>query len=93
MLSFMPTTCVCVHPPAPIHSLTHAPTSDPLHKLRVRLSICFFIVFFKKKLGIPDKILNVIISFHEGMKAAVVSDGEFSDSFNVTNGTKQGVVS
>ena len=36
-----------------------------------------------KKLGIPDKILNIIISFHEGMKAAVVSDGEFSDSFDV----------
>ena len=30
-----------------------------------------------KKLGIPDKMLNVIISFHEGMKAPVVSDGEF----------------
>ena len=45
-----------------------------------------------KKLGILDKMLNVIISFHEGMKAAVVSDGEFSDSFDVTNGTKQGCV-
>ena len=30
-----------------------------------------------KKLGIPEKMLNVIISFHEGMKAPVVSDGEF----------------
>ena len=41
-----------------------------------------------KKLGMPDKMLNIIISFHKGMKAAVVSDGEFSDSFDVTNGTK-----
>ena len=31
-----------------------------------------------KKLGIPDNMLNVIISFHEGMKAAVLSDSEFS---------------
>ena len=35
-----------------------------------------------KKFGISD-MLNVIISFHEGMKAAVLS--EFSDSFGVSN--------
>ena len=45
-----------------------------------------------KKLGITDKILNIIISFHEGMKATVVSDGEFSDSFAVANGTKRGCI-
>ena len=45
-----------------------------------------------KRLGIPDKMLNVIISFHEGMKASVLSDGVFSDSFDVSNGTKQGCV-
>jgi hypothetical protein len=42
----------------------------------------------------PDHLLgmNVIISFHEGMKAAVLSDGDFSDPFDVCNGTKQGCV-
>ena len=45
-----------------------------------------------KKLGIPDNMLNVIISFHDGMRASVVSNGESSDPFNVTNGTKQGCV-
>jgi hypothetical protein len=44
------------------------------------------------KLGIPDSMLKVIISFHEGMRASVGSNGETSDSFNVTNGTKQGCV-
>ena len=45
-----------------------------------------------KRLGIPDNMLSVIVSFHEGMKGAVVSDGDISDPFNVTNGTKQGCV-
>ncbi|XP_014777682.1 uncharacterized protein LOC106874457 [Octopus bimaculoides] len=42
-----------------------------------------------KNLGIPDKMLNVIV-YHDGMKAAVVSGGESSASFDVRNGTKQG---
>lgn len=45
-----------------------------------------------KQLGIPDNMLNIIISFHDGMKASVVSNGESSEPFNVTNGTKQGCV-
>lgn len=45
-----------------------------------------------KKLGIPDNMLNIIISFHKGMKASVLSDGQSSDVFDVTNGTKQGCV-
>ncbi|CAI9734599.1 Hypothetical predicted protein [Octopus vulgaris] len=45
-----------------------------------------------KKLGIPDKMLNVIIFFHEEMKAAVMSGGEPSASFDVTNGKKQSCV-
>ena len=32
-----------------------------------------------KKLGIPDNMIKVIISFHEGMKASVVSNGDSSD--------------
>ena len=45
-----------------------------------------------EKLSIPDNMLHIIISFHEGMKASVSSDGEFSDSFDLTNGIKQGCV-
>ena len=45
-----------------------------------------------RKLGIPENMLQVIVSFHEGMKANVVSDGDLSDPFDVTNGTKQGCV-
>ena len=45
-----------------------------------------------RRLGIPENMLSVIISFHEGMKASVVSDGMMSDPFDVTNGTKQGCV-
>ena len=43
-----------------------------------------------KKLDIPDNMFNIIISFYDGMKASVMSDGEWSNSFPVTNGTKQG---
>ena len=45
-----------------------------------------------QKLGIPDNMLRVITSFHEGMKASVVSNGDSSEQFNVSNGTKQGCV-
>ena len=44
------------------------------------------------KLGVPEKMLNVIVSFHEGMCASVRSNGQQSDCFSVTNGTKQGCV-
>lgn len=37
-------------------------------------------------------MLNDIISFHKGMKASVLSNGEFLEAFDVTNGTKQGSV-
>ena len=43
-----------------------------------------------KKLGIPDIMLNVIKSFHKGMRASVVSNGNSSEQFGKTNGTKQG---
>ena len=45
-----------------------------------------------RKLGIPENMLNVICSFHDGMQASVRVGGESSSSFNVTNGTKQGCV-
>ena len=41
-----------------------------------------------KKVGIPDRMLNVIISFHENMKARVRGYGNFSEAFNVKTGTK-----
>ena len=45
-----------------------------------------------RKLGIPENMLSVISSFHNGMKASVHAGGESSTSFNVSNGTKQGCV-
>ena len=44
------------------------------------------------KVGVPDKMKNVIISLHDGMKAQVAMDGTTSEPFDVTNGTKQGCV-
>ena len=41
------------------------------------------------KLGIPEKMRAVIISLHDGMLAQVVHGGKVSNSFEVTNGTKQ----
>ena len=44
------------------------------------------------KFGCPDKFVNVIKSFREGMFARVVNEGTLSEPFSVTNGTKQGCV-
>ena len=44
------------------------------------------------KLGIPEKMKNIIISFHDGMQAQVIHGGKVSDTFPVNNGTKQGCV-
>ena len=43
-----------------------------------------------KKFGIPPVLLSVVRSFHEGMRASVCVRGEFSDSFEVRNGERQG---
>ena len=43
-----------------------------------------------KKFGIPLALLSVVCSFHEGMRAFVCVRGEFSDSFEVRNGVRQG---
>ena len=42
-----------------------------------------------RKHGIPNCMLSVIMSFHQGMKGAVVSGGRVSKQFGVFNGTKQ----
>ena len=44
------------------------------------------------KFGCPDKFVNVIKSFHEGMAARVSDEGKLSEPFGVNNGTKQGCV-
>ena len=43
------------------------------------------------RIGIPPKMVNIIRSFHDGMKARLVNGCE-NDEFPVTNGVKQGCV-
>jgi hypothetical protein len=42
------------------------------------------------KLGVPAQMVAVIRSFHDGMTAVVRADGTKSESFNVSNGLRQG---
>ena len=42
------------------------------------------------RFGIPDSIIQVIRSMHEGMKARIELDNQFSDELGVNNGVKQG---
>ena len=44
------------------------------------------------KFGCPAKFIAMVRQFHDGMLARVQNDGEFSDTFPVTNGVKQGCV-
>ena len=44
------------------------------------------------KFGCPDRFIVMVRQFHEGMKARVLDDGEYSEAFPVTNGVKQGCV-
>ncbi|XP_060774398.1 peripheral plasma membrane protein CASK-like [Neoarius graeffei] len=44
------------------------------------------------KIGIPAKVFNIIRSFHDGMKARVSINGEFTDPFEVTAGLRQGCI-
>ena len=43
-----------------------------------------------KKLGVPDLIIDIVRSLHEGMKAQVRVNGEISEKINVENGLRQG---
>jgi len=45
-----------------------------------------------KKLGCPNKFVSVVRPLHDGMEARVLDQGSFSDTFNVSNGVKQGCV-
>jgi len=42
------------------------------------------------KISCPTDFVTIIRSFHEGMRASVIENGEVSPDFEVTNGTKQG---
>ena len=44
------------------------------------------------KLGCPPKFVGVVRSFHDGMMARVIENGDVSEPFPVTNGVKQGCV-
>jgi len=44
------------------------------------------------KYGIPESFLAIVKSFHEGMLARGLDEGESSETFQVTNGVKQGCV-
>ena len=44
------------------------------------------------ELGCPSKFVRAVRSFHDGMLARVVVNGDVSEPFPVTNGVKQGCV-
>ena len=44
------------------------------------------------KLGRPTKFVNLIRQFHDDMTGQVLSDGEASEPFGISNGIKQGCV-
>ena len=44
------------------------------------------------KYGISEKVIAIVMSYHEGMLARVLDMGESSETIQVTNGVKQGCV-
>ena len=42
------------------------------------------------KIGCPPRLLNIIRSFHEGMKGTIVFDGSTSDPFDIRSRVEQG---
>lgn len=44
------------------------------------------------KFGCPDKFVNLIRQFHDNMTGQVLSGGDLSEPFNISNGVKQGCV-
>ena len=45
-----------------------------------------------KRTGCPDKLVNILRSFHDGMQARVIDGNQESAPFEVKNGVKQGCV-
>ncbi|GFS09130.1 hypothetical protein ElyMa_006612900 [Elysia marginata] len=44
------------------------------------------------KFGYPDRFIQMVSQFHDGMQVQVLGDGEPSAPFHVFNGVKQGCV-
>ena len=42
-----------------------------------------------KKIGCPQKFINIIQSFHDGIQGCVLNNGSISTHFGVTSGTNQ----
>ena len=42
------------------------------------------------KHGVPERFIAIVKSFDEGILAIVLDEGESSETFQVTNGVKQG---
>ena len=45
-----------------------------------------------KRIGCPERLLNVIISFHRDMKGVINFDGEISSPFPIDGGIHQGCI-
>ena len=45
-----------------------------------------------RRIGCPEKFVKIIQSFHDGMQGQVIDEGELSEVFGISNGTKQGCV-
>jgi len=45
-----------------------------------------------RRIGCPDKFVKIIESFHEAMQGQLIDEGEVSEHFAISNGTKQGCV-
>ena len=43
-----------------------------------------------KKLGVPDQLVDIVKSFHEGMKARMRTKGDLLGTLDVENGLRQG---
>ena len=71
---------------------------QPLFIVFVDLTKAFDLVSRKglfqllEKIGCPQKLLKVIMSFHEDMKGTVLFDGSSSATFPISSGVKQGCV-
>lgn len=72
--------------------------SQPLYTVFVDLTKAFDTVSrdglwkILHKTGCPERLINIIRAFHEGMNGRVFDNGSFSESFEISNGTKQGCV-
>lgn len=45
-----------------------------------------------RKVGCPEKIINIVRILHDGMRASVLVDGEYTQDFEVKTGVKKGCV-